>query len=86
MSRVFQKDWKSFKIKYTFKETVYHIEIHQEEEENDNAVALIVDDVLQQEAILQLKDDKTDHHVILKINMESGVDAEQEATSTVNNV
>ncbi len=78
------KDWKSFKIKYTFKETIYHIEIHQEE--TDRAAELLVDDVLQQEAILHLKDDQMDHRVVLKINMESGVDAEQEATTSVDNV
>ncbi len=78
------KDWKSFKIKYKFKETLYTIEIHQEE--GDQPTQLIVDDVLQQETTLLLKDDKIEHHIILKLNLEKGVSIEKEETTSVDNV
>ncbi len=67
-------EWKSFKVKYTFKETHYYIEIHQEE--GDKIALLIVDDILQQDSILHLINDAIDHHVLLKLNL-NGVEMKE---------
>ncbi len=78
------KAWKSFKIKYTFKETSYFIEIHQEE--ISRIPQLILDDVIQDEITLQLIDDKVDHRVVLNLNIDAGVASENAVTNSVDNV
>jgi len=78
------RDWKSFKIKYTFKETVYWIEIHQQEGIRINQLRL--DDVIQTNNTLPLKDDKIEHRVILNLNIEAEMIEEKEAATTVDDV
>ncbi len=63
--------WKSFKVKYKFRHTLYSIEIH--EDETYQIPQLIVDNIIQEQVILQLIDDKIDHSVILNLSIKSAV-------------
>ncbi len=55
------EDWKSFKINYRFKDTNYHITLHQTSEADE--VEISVDGNKQTEKLLKLVNDQTDHEV-----------------------
>ncbi len=78
------KDWKVFKVKYTFMETVYTIEIQQNEDNEKEE--LILDGNLQHEPVLQLKNDLIEHQAILKLTLESDTLVESQSPINVDNV
>jgi cellobiose phosphorylase len=57
------QEWSSFKVRYRFKETMYHIEVFPTASHDKTA---IVDDVEQANGIVKLIDDKAVHSVIVK--------------------
>ncbi|MBL7857818.1 MAG: cyclic beta 1-2 glucan synthetase [Cyclobacteriaceae bacterium] len=59
------KGWKSFAVKYCFKETVYHI--HVQLDETKKITTLRLDGVTQTTAVIPLVNDKLDHHIILSL-------------------
>jgi len=58
------EDWKSFKINYRFKETNYHITLHQTSQADE--VEISVDGNKQTEKLLKLVNDQTDHEVTVQ--------------------
>jgi cellobiose phosphorylase len=56
-------EWSAFKLKYRFRETMYHIEVNPIP--GSTRIA-IVDGVEQPKGIIKLIDDKQDHAVIIK--------------------
>ncbi len=57
-------EWPSFKVRYRYKETLYHIEIIQVPDPHDKTTK--VDDVEQPKGIIKLIDDKGEHSVTIK--------------------
>ena len=59
------KEWKSFTVKYQFQETLYAILIKQVAKDENRET--IVDGIVQPNNVLQLMNDKLEHHVVIKI-------------------
>jgi len=78
------QDWKSFKVKYTFKDTTYFIEVFQEE--GEQAMQLILDDVPQEKAILPLRDDQVEHRVVVKLSIDTRVTSGEPVPTSVDNL
>jgi len=57
-------EWPSFKVRYRYKETLYHIEIIPVSDPQDKTTK--VDDVEQPKGIIKLIDDKGEHSVTIK--------------------
>jgi cellobiose phosphorylase len=57
------EDWKSFKIKYNYLETTYHIRIQQDEDEVEEVT---MDGATLPNGIILLVDDKQEHEVVIK--------------------
>lgn len=55
------EEWKSFKVQYRYKETVYDIEVTQKKNADETSMA--VDDVEQNDNWIVLVDDGAEHHV-----------------------
>ena len=53
-------DWKTFKIHYRYRETVYHITVSQMKSDND-AMSITVDGVERQDMTIPLVDDRLEH-------------------------
>ena len=60
-------EWKSFKVKYTFKETQYHIEVNQGD--GSNGLELMLDDVLQTDHVIHLENDNIEHYVFINLSV-----------------
>jgi len=63
-------DWKSFKLHYRYRETVYHIDVTQiaaAETEQNSAMRMKVDGVVQPYNFIPLIDDRRDHSVEVRI-------------------
>jgi cellobiose phosphorylase len=54
--------WPSFRLRYRFKETWYHIEVIQSDEDS----MVILDSVEQSQKMIHLSDDKETHTVLIK--------------------
>ena len=59
-------DWKGFKVHYRYRETVYHIEVLQTEDENTD-VRVTVDGAEGRDKTIPLKDDHLEHRVEVRI-------------------
>jgi len=59
------ESWKSFKVKYHFHETVYHIHVQQEEGKKNTTLS--VNGAIQAGDVIPLINDRIDHHVTLSI-------------------
>ena len=55
--------WDNFTIRYRFRETLYRIQIRQQQDGGDGAATVTVDGVIQQEMTITLVDDGRDHAV-----------------------
>ncbi|WP_052812917.1 glycoside hydrolase family 94 protein [Desulfonatronum thioautotrophicum] len=55
--------WDNFTIRYRFRETLYRIQIRQQQDDGDGAATVTVDGVIQQEMTITLVDDGRDHAV-----------------------
>ena len=55
--------WDAFSIRYRFRETMYHINIRQQQADGDREASVTVDGVVQQEMTIALVDDRRDHTV-----------------------
>jgi len=55
--------WDAFTIHYRFRETMYHINIRQQQADGDGKASVTVDGVVQQEMRIALMDDRQDHAV-----------------------
>jgi cyclic beta-1,2-glucan synthetase len=62
-------DWKSFKLHYRYRETVYHISVHQTV---DDKTGVTVDGVEQPDETVPLVDDRLEHVVEVKIRGTQG--------------
>jgi cyclic beta-1,2-glucan synthetase len=61
-------EWKSFKLKYRYRETNYNITVLQTSAENAD-LKLTVDDAEQQNKFISLVDDKKEHSVEIKLSV-----------------
>ena len=68
-------DWKSFKVHYRYRETVYHIAVRQTHTGNGDT-RVTVDGVLQHDQAITLVDDRKEHSVEVVINKHSGKEEE----------
>src|SRR6185312_116358 len=67
------ESWSTFKIHYRYRETFYHITIHNRR--GGSAVELVVVDGAEQlERFVPLVDDRNDHHVEVAVGSASGPD------------
>ncbi len=55
--------WDAFTIHYRFRETMYRINISQQQVDGDREASVTVDGVVQQETTITLEDDRKDHEV-----------------------
>ena len=55
------KDWESFKVHYRYKNSMYHIEVMQKN--NEEAITVTVDGAVQQDHLITLTDDGAEHNV-----------------------
>jgi len=62
-------DWEGFKMHYRYRETVYHIDVLQIHDENEK-IYVIVDGVEQHDNGIPLVNDKREHSVEVRINVE----------------
>jgi cellobiose phosphorylase len=63
--------WQTFKIRYRFKETMYHIIVNQIALPNQKRSQIILDGDLLDEAAIPLMDDQRDHQVEIQLNSKS---------------
>jgi cellobiose phosphorylase len=63
-------DWKTFKVHYRYRETLYHITILQAHAPN-SGMAVTVDGIRQENEAIPLVDDHQEHSVEVKINIVS---------------
>ena len=61
------ESWDSFKVHYRFINTVYHIVVSKKE--MVEAVSLTIDDILQENNVIQLKDDEIVHNIAISIGI-----------------
>lgn len=59
------KDWESFKIHYSYKSAVYHIAVTQKD--GESGMAITVDGTAQEDEIIRLLDDGSEHDVQVQI-------------------
>jgi cyclic beta-1,2-glucan synthetase len=59
------REWKSFKVKYQFHETIYHIHVLQEE--NKKEPTLSADGIIQPDDTIHLVNDQREHQIILSL-------------------
>jgi cellobiose phosphorylase len=72
-------DWKTFKLHYRYRETVYHIVVSQTcatEDEKIGETSVTVDGVEQLDQAIPLIDDHQEHSVEVKIPTTHGIDTE----------
>ena len=62
-------DWKAFKIRYRYRETVYHIEVVHGSIKDPSAVT--VDGIKQNNQFIPLVDDRKDHQVEVRVPTQS---------------
>jgi len=65
------EEWKSFKVHYRYKETVYNIEVIQKS--NSDEMSITVDDVKQEDNWITLMDDAIEHNVRIIVTNNSVV-------------
>jgi len=63
-------DWEGFKIHYRYRETVYHIDVMQTHDENDE-VHVMVDGIKQSDKEIPLNNDHQEHSVEVRISAET---------------
>jgi cyclic beta-1,2-glucan synthetase len=73
------EDWKSFKVHYRYKNTVYHIMVVQKD--NVAAMKVTVDGVIQEDKMITLTDDLKEHEVEITVLVKNVTVASQ-ATKT----
>lgn len=59
-------EWKSFKLKYRYRDTNYNISVQQTQAENEE-LKLTVDNIEQQQSFISLVDDKMEHLAEIKL-------------------
>ncbi len=60
------EDWKTFKVHYRYRETIYHITVQTRHEEGKTSVT--VDGVLQESETIPLVDDRLEHRAEVRIS------------------
>ena len=60
-------DWTAFKMRYRYRETLYHIDVAQLRDASDGKAGVTVDGVEQPDGAIRLADDRQEHRATVTV-------------------